>query len=100
MLVTFHTKSYADITMFGDIAKQLLQMMGHDGAVPGALLADDVHDALARLRAGIAAAAPSDPADENEDDADTPRVSLAHRALPLIKLLEAAQADGENVMWD
>ncbi|MHB1236388.1 MAG: DUF1840 family protein, partial [Gallionella sp.] len=28
MLVTFTTKAYADITMFGDVALALLKMMG------------------------------------------------------------------------
>jgi hypothetical protein len=28
------------------------------------------------------------------------RVSLAHRALPLIQLLEAAAAEDSYVMWD
>jgi hypothetical protein len=27
-------------------------------------------------------------------------VSLAHRALPLIELLQAAATQGKNVMWD
>jgi hypothetical protein len=29
MLVTFTTKAYANITMFGDVAVTLLKMMGH-----------------------------------------------------------------------
>ena len=40
MLVTFSCPAYADITMFGDVAVRLLQLMGHSGTVPGALLAD------------------------------------------------------------
>lgn len=35
MLITLKTKSYADITMFGDVAIKLLQMTGHSGTVPG-----------------------------------------------------------------
>lgn len=55
MLVTFRTDVHADILMFGDIAVQLLKLMGHSGAVPGALLADDVPAALERLRQAVAA---------------------------------------------
>jgi hypothetical protein len=97
MIVTFTTKTYPDITMFGNVALTLLKMMGHSTKVPGAILAADVPSALARLRAAIDAL-DEPPADE-DDDEDGPPVSLAHRALPLIELLEAANAADANVMW-
>jgi hypothetical protein len=103
MLITFKTPVHADITMFGDVAKVLLRMMGHSGTVPGALLAEDVPKALARLKAAVEAnpEAPLNPErDDADDDARTLSVSLQHRALPLISLLEAAARDEKNVMWD
>jgi hypothetical protein len=53
MLVTFTTKAYADITMFGDVAIAMLKMMGHSGTVPGAIRAEEVPKALSRLTAAI-----------------------------------------------
>ena len=98
MLVTFTTKAYADITMFGDVAEVLLKMMGHTATVPGAISAADVPEALQRLTSAIeqqpAPAAP-DPA----DDDDALPVSLSRRALPLLELLEAAKRDEVDVMW-
>lgn len=101
MLVTFSCRAYADITMFGDIPIQLLKLMGHSGTVPGALLAEDVQPALERLEAGIARheQMPDPQASRGGDDGE-PTVSLAHRALPLLELLQAASKDGCNVMWD
>lgn len=96
MIVTFTTKTYPDITMFGNIALTLLKMMGHSTHVPGAILAADVPAALGRLKAAIDA---QDEPEPDEDEDDEPSVSLAHRALPLIELLEAAIAAGANVMW-
>mgnify|MGYP000668141875 CR=1 FL=1 len=55
MLVTFSTDAHADITMFGDVALKLLKLMGRSGRVPGAILPEDIPEALQRLRAGIAA---------------------------------------------
>jgi len=101
MIVTFTSKSYADITMFGDVALALLKMMGHSPNVPGAILAADVPAALARLKAGLEVAKTLPPVvdpDEDEDE-DEPVVSMAHRALPLVELLEAAIKAGANVMW-
>ena len=97
MLVTFTTDAYADITMFGDVALALLKMMGHSGTVPSAILAADVPAALSRLTAGVEAAKAAPPVDE--EDEDEARVSLSHRALPLVNLLSAAVKDGCDVMW-
>lgn len=101
MLVTFSTPVYADITMFGDVAVQLIKLMGHSGTVPGALLADEVGPALERLQAGVAAAEQSQKGKAPElDDEGEPTVSLSLRALPLIELLGTAAKEGANVMWD
>ena len=98
MLVTFTTKNYADITMFGDVAKTLLKMMGHSTTVPGAILAADVPAALAQLKASIDNAKDPAPAPD-DDDEEEPAVSIAHRAFPLIELLDAAVKADANVMW-
>ena len=101
MLVTFSTPSYANITMFGDVALHLLKLMGHSATVPGALVADDVPAALERLQAALEAdqQSPQTPPSQQDED-DEPPVSLAHRALPLIELLRAAAKARHNVMWD
>lgn len=102
MLVTFHSPSYADITMFGDVAIKLLQLMGHSGSVPSAILAEDIPDVLERLKQAIKKMEDEEPSKETQNSKDgcENRVSLTHRALPLIALLEAAVADKCDVMWD
>jgi Domain of unknown function (DUF1840) len=99
MLVTFTTKNHANITMFGDVALNLLKMMGHSATVPGAILAADVPAALERLTAAIAKEKAS-PSNENKDVDNEPTVSMANRALPLISLLSAAAKAESNVMWN
>jgi hypothetical protein len=103
MLVTFESK-VGRITMFGDIAVQLLRMMGHSGTVPGALLAPDIPEALAKLRSALAVAGETDSAGPADDEEETPekavRVSLRTRAFPLIQLLEDAAKQGSDVLWD
>jgi hypothetical protein len=97
MLVTFTTKAYADITMFGNVALAMLKMMGHSATVPGAILAADVPAAMGRLTAAIDAGKASSKA--ADADVDEPAVSMAHRALPLIALLDAAAKAEADVMW-
>jgi len=109
MLVTFRTKAYANITMFGDVAKQLLELLGHSGTIPSAIKAEDVPAAVARLEAALeqrkaadvanAAEVPKD--ERGRDDYDAPRkVTLSQRAVPLLELLRAAAAKKADVMWD
>ena len=105
MLITFTTKASADITMFGEVGKELLKLMGQTGVVPGALLAADIPPALERLKAAVGAVGarpsgnPPRSADEQDDERAPPFVSLRQRAIPLIGLLEAAVARDAAVMW-
>jgi hypothetical protein len=101
MLVTFRSKAWGNITMFGDVAVALLKMMGHSGTVPSALLARDVPAAMARLKEQLAAGAfkePDKPAD-SDDDEDQPPVGLRTRAVPLLDMLAAAAAQDCDVLW-
>jgi DNA-binding NtrC family response regulator len=103
MLVTFRTKSYANITMFGDVAKQLLELMEQSGAIPSAIKAEDVSAALARLESAIEQRRSTEATDAPEEDRDddTPRkIALSERAVPLLELLRAAVASNADVMWD
>ena len=104
MLITFRSGAYADITMFGDIAKQLIRLTGHSVVVPGAILADDVPEALAQLKKGLQdppqAADVTSKTDRLSEQEEPPAIGLAKRAFPLLEMLEAAARDGKDVMWD
>lgn len=119
MLVKFRSTATGSITMFGDVAIQLLQMMGASGKVPGALNPQDVTGALQRLTTAIeninalpyteTAAPPAynedeslqDAADDEDEDENRDRnVSLATRAVPLISLLKRAAAANAEVIWE
>lgn len=101
MLITFTCKEYENITMFGDIAKRLLTLMGQSGTVPGAIVAEDIPAALSSLQKGIEGSKSTQSSITNQsNNADEePEVSLAHRALPLINMLKAAKTHHCNVMW-
>jgi len=97
MLVTFTTKAYADITMFGDVALSLLKKMGHSGTVPSAIVAADVPAALSKLKSALDDEAEQvSPVDSDDEE---PKVTMHNRALPLLALLEAAAKDECDVMW-
>lgn len=104
MLVRFTCEAHREVLLFGDIARALLAMMDHSGTTPGALAADEVAPALARLQQALAAedAPPTPAADqadsEAEDDPPAP-IPLTTRALPLVELLTAADKAAAPVLW-
>lgn len=103
MLVRFRTDAYSDITMFGDVAVELLRMMGHSGTVPSAMLPEDIPAALERLEAALAArepAAQEQPPRDPDEPNEQPRVSLRNRAFPLVRLFEAAHREQVPVTWE
>lgn len=111
MLITFRSK-VGDITMFGEVGKKMLALMGQSGVVPGALMAADLPAAITRLKDGVlkegtnreGAASPSTttpasrPKGAREDN--EPPIQLVTRAKPLIDMLEHAAKAGADVIWE
>jgi Domain of unknown function (DUF1840) len=113
MLVTFRSTATETITMFENVAVDLLKLMGASGRIPGALAPEDVPPALQRLERSIEQAqigshaeTPARPADnedwtdEEEDERREPPVAIATRAVPLISLMRRAAAANAEVMWE
>lgn len=98
MLIRFDSKA-GTITMFGDVATRLLRMMGQSGSVPGAILAQDIPPALARLRKAVSGEREPSPDKKAGDDGE-PQVGMKQRAFPLIELLERAAKQNADVVWE
>jgi len=102
MLITFKTRAnYPNITMFGDVAIQLLKLMGRRDTVPSAIGPEDIPESLDRLRESLAKQEAAD-ADRklSDDDDGEPAVSIVTRAGPLLELLDAAAKEDVAVMWE
>ncbi|MCC5013923.1 MULTISPECIES: DUF1840 domain-containing protein [unclassified Legionella] len=99
MLVTFSSDAYENITMFGDVAIQLLKMMGHSATIPGAIVAADIPEALTRLQQGLAKTEKKEQNTADEAEDEEPNISLAHRAFPLLNMLKSAQKKQCDVLW-
>jgi len=101
MLVRFDS-DVGTLTMFGDVAVQLLKSMGHSGAVPSAILPEDIPAAIERLKAAAAlqpdAATEANAGSTGDQENELP-VSLRQRAFPLIELLERAAKRQCEVIW-
>lgn len=105
MPITFKSKHSPNILMLEAMALELIHLMGHSGELPGSLAHQDIPAALLKLESAISEA-PGQPLaaerkrGDDEDDAAEPRVSVAHRALPLIEMLRKALAENDYVIWD
>ena len=108
MLIRFKSE-VGGFVMFGDVALELLRMSGHSGTVPGAIAADGMAAALARLEAQVLAQTPREEApgagdgtgqQNDDDDGDAnPPVSLAQRAFPMIELMRRAIDEQCAIQW-
>ena len=112
MLVTFKCKVSGNIVMFGDVAKQMLKMMGFCETIPGAICAEDIPVALVNLQQAThrihkqetdiqGESGSQTGSNEEFDELDAePVISLNTRAVPLIEMLEAAKREECHIMWE
>jgi hypothetical protein len=96
MPITFKSQATGDLIMLQATAEALLQLIGKSAASSGIIEVADMPAALLALRAAPSEA-PS-PDDDQKGFADQD-VSLHQRAVPLIRLIEQAQAGGKPVVW-
>ncbi len=74
--------------------------MGHSGTVPGAIVADDIPEALSRLELAIKQEGQTTPQVAEQDEDEESKINLAQRSFPLIRMLKAAMKHHSNVMWE
>lgn len=102
MLIVFKSKASGDVMMFGDVALQLLDLMGKGRDRQGIVTVEQLPEAIRRLRrmASESNTGPDKSDDEPDEHGDQRRfVSLAVRAVPLIELLERSLKAETPVTW-
>ena len=112
MLITFTSKAAAEVLMYKEHAKRILDLLGKD-ASRGVITAAEAPQALAVLEKEIEESrrhAPSSDvardvhahhgeAGDDQDHEGMEVVSFATRAYPLLEMLRAANAGGHDVLW-
>jgi Domain of unknown function (DUF1840) len=108
MLYRFKSKACADVVMLEPVGKRVLELLGKDPAAPGILLAHDMPQAVATLRAAVVA---DDLAREKRrqahaalDEVEPPsslndRVTLRMRVAPFLELLGHSMREHTEVVW-
>lgn len=108
MIVTFKSQACADVIYFGDVARRMIELMGKEAGDQGIVTVEQLPEAIARLRAAIAAdkeahrrqVLDDEPGTETAEDGGTrPHVSLTQRALPLLAMLEESLGEKKPVVW-
>ncbi|MDF3034925.1 MAG: hypothetical protein K0S28_199 [Paucimonas sp.] len=101
MLVIFKSKAAADVIMYEENAKPILDLLGKD-LKRGIITAAESAGAIATLETEIAASserASDNDADEDHERHRRERVSFATRVFPLLEMLRAANKHSKDVMW-
>ncbi|MES2318726.1 MAG: DUF1840 domain-containing protein [Pseudomonadota bacterium] len=112
MLITFTSKAAAEVTMYKDHAKRILDLLHKDvnrGVITAAQAADAVqvlereiaetrlHTASEDVRRDVVAHHGEAGDDSDHEGAEV--VSFSTRAFPLLEMLRAAKAGGHDVLW-
>jgi hypothetical protein len=112
MLVTFKSKAAADVVMYKEHARRILELLGKD-VEKGVFTVEQTPGAIATLESEIRQSK-AHPASEdvrhdielhhgaNGDDHEhepSESVSFATRVFPLLEMLRAAQRDRQVVAW-
>jgi hypothetical protein len=112
MLITFKSKAAAEVVMYEEHAKRILDLL-HKDVKRGIITDEETGRAINKLENEIAASKLHSAAEEvkhdidehhgdNGDDHDHEHaqfVSFATRAYPLLEMLKAAHKDHQNIMW-
>jgi hypothetical protein len=98
MLITFKSPASSDVMMFGDVAKQMMKIIGKEFSDQGIITVEDLPAAIAKLKAAISTDTQSGSQSEPNGD-DEKSVGIAQRALPLVELLEWSLKQAVPVVW-
>jgi hypothetical protein len=98
-----------DLLLLSSTAHELLSLLGKQADQPGILEPQDMPQAVAvlkSLKTQLPATPEAPPPDTHEgephaapDDAPQEVISLYHRAVPLIQMIERAHAAGKPIVW-
>ena len=109
MPVTFKSQATGDLLMLNDSAEALLQCLGKTSKEPGIIEPQDMVHALAVLKALPDAPEPADVEQSIQEaggKVEAPElrfadefVSLRHRAVPLIRMIEQALSEQKPIVW-
>ena len=108
MLVVFTNKSGGTVEMFEKAALELIKLMGRREAVPSAISAEDLPEALETMNNALIEMAQIEKAEDQEtdledleEDEDQPKpIGLSTRAFPLTELIKQTIKEGSFLMWD
>jgi hypothetical protein len=111
MLVKFKSKAAAEVFMYEEHAKMILDLLGKDTR-QGIITAEETGSAIAAIEAEIerfnrlAAAEEAQKKEQRDDDYDKDEaarqpeaVKFSTRAYPLLEMLRAAQHANQHVVW-
>jgi hypothetical protein len=105
-MITFRSRAAADVMMFDDVAKRMMDLMGKEQTARGIVTVEQLPEVIARLKAAIAADKALHAGEVDAPDVEPvpgggqrAYVGLAQRATPLVQLLEYSLKDETPVTW-
>jgi len=98
MLVIFKSKAAAEVIMYEEHAKRILDLLGKSTG-RGVITASETAGAIAKIEAEIDAEKAARNADDSDDERARQHVGFSTRAFPFLEMLRAAHKRNNDVMW-
>lgn len=101
MLVTFKSKAAADVVMYQEHARHILDVIGKNVA-QGTITAAETGEAITKLEQSIAQSKQAQASEEPEEDTapeGTQAISFATRTYPFLEMLRAANRTQQFILW-
>jgi hypothetical protein len=99
-MIVFSSAAGPDIMMFDEVGRRMLELLGKDPAEKrGVVTPEQLPHAISALQKAIAADRAQTANVTENTETEAVSVGLAQRALPLLELLQLAQARGKPVLW-
>lgn len=112
MLITFHSKAAADVTMYKEHAKRILEKLGKD-VDQGVITAEEAPRAVSLLEGEIEESrlhptsdevvrdidARHGDGDDDKEHEEVQTVTFSARAYPLLEMLRAARDEKQDTVW-
>lgn len=105
-MIVFRSDAAADVMMFDDVAKRMMEIMGKAQAERGIVTVEQLPEAIARLRAAIAEDRARHAGDHDQPETEEVPgggkrgyVGLAQRTAPLVEFLEYSLKAEKPVTW-
>ena len=99
MLYKFKSKDTGDVIMLEPNGRRVVDIIGKDAGPQGIILPEQMPAAIQALKAAMDEDDAHRKAHDEKEDVPIDGLSLRHRSMPFVDMLERSLKEGHEVVW-